>query len=122
MLKRKHTKASDWLPVIQEWKSSGLNKKAFCEQRAINYKTFYRWHTQLARSILPCESNMNLQKPAQSNGFVPIEIKDIVKENNLCEKPCVLRLSTQLQLQIPMTAINVDFLKTLFAAAEVKSC
>jgi len=42
MNKRCYTKASDWLPIIEEWKQNGLSKKDFCKHRAINDKHFYR--------------------------------------------------------------------------------
>lgn len=33
----------DMFPIIEEWKSSGLTKQAFCEQRGIVKSVFFYW-------------------------------------------------------------------------------
>ena len=77
MNKRRHTKAIDWIPVIEEWKQSGLSKKTFCSQKAINYKLFYHSYSKLAY-LEPggerCEKSSLLP-----DHFVPIEITSPTK-------------------------------------------
>jgi len=51
MPKGHRTSARDWLPLIESWKSSGLNKKAFCVQQGIAYKSFMKWYSQLMGTI-----------------------------------------------------------------------
>ncbi len=120
MNKRRYTQASDWLPVIEEWKDSGISKKAFCEQKAINYKYFYRWYSKLT-ALAPTEAKAIGKAPLFSDDFIPVEVTPPPKAISNTTA-CVLHLSSHLQLHIPMSAVGRDFLKTLFEAAEVKSC
>jgi len=36
-----------WQRVVAAWQASGLTKKAFCEQKQINYYSLLRWHKRL---------------------------------------------------------------------------
>lgn len=120
MNKRRYTKASDWQPIIEEWKQSGLSKKNFCEQKAINYKLFYRWYSKLTASESTGVSVIE-KAPLFFRDFIPVETARPSKAT-ASTTACILHLSSQLQLHIPLSAIGRDFLQTLFEAAGVKSC
>jgi len=119
MNKRRYTKASDWIPVIEEWKQSGLSKKTFCSQKAIDYKLFYRWYSKL--TYLEPGGVRGEKSPLLSDHFVPVEMIPPAKTMPTTTV-CVLQLSSRLQLHIPRAAIDRDFLRTLLEAAEVKPC
>ncbi len=119
MNKRVHTKAKDWLPFIEEWQRSGLSKKVFCEQKNIPYKKFYRWYCQLMPTPLPRPETDKAASPL-ANAFVPIKVIGAARGNP--SETCVLRLSAQLQLHIPVTVITADFLRVLFESAGISSC
>lgn len=120
MSKRIYSQASDWLPVIQEWQQSGLSRKEFCHQKKIAYKNFYRWHSKLIQRKLsvPLKS-----KPSATvdTYFVPIQVKSNAEFGSDGEF-CVLRLSSQLALQIPMKAMTANFLQMLYESAGVQAC
>lgn len=46
----KHTSEQMQL-VINEWGTSGLSKKAFCDQRNISYHTFHYWCKRLNSAV-----------------------------------------------------------------------
>jgi len=116
MKKRVHTKASDWLPLIEEWRHSGCSKQIFCEQKQIPYKKFYRWYHRIELSRLA--KAKPLTAPAV---FVPLKVTGAVGLGSGAES-CVLRLSSQLQLQIPLTALTIDFLHILFESVGIRPC
>lgn len=120
MNKRRYTKASDWQPVLEEWQQSGLSKKVFCEQKAINTKLFYRWYSKLTASESTGATSIK-KAPLFSRNFIPVEVTRPSKATPVTTT-CILHLSSQLQLHIPLSAIGHDFLQTLFEAAGVKSC
>ena len=120
MNKRCYTKACDWLPIIEEWKQSGLSKKAFCRHRAINDKHFYRWYNKLI-DWESTDKNLRKQAPLLPGDFIPVEM--IRSSKTIANTTaCVLHLSSRLQLHIPLSAIDRNFLRTLLEAAEVQSC
>jgi hypothetical protein len=121
MSKRVHTKASDWLPIIEQWKESGLNQKLFCEQKNINYKKFYRWQYRLKKTEV---SSPLIAKKAPSSlmGFIPVSVSHSLKPSNSLEQSCTLLLNAKLQLQIPVKAIGPGFLRMLFEAAGSAPC
>ena len=116
MKKRVHTKAKDWLPLIQEWRESGFSKKVFCEEKQIPYKKFYRWYCRIELSRL------DKPKPvAPSTAFVPMKVTGTVYLGDPAAY-CVLQLSSQLQLHIPLKALTTDFLHILFESVGIKPC
>lgn len=48
---------------IEAWKSSGLNKKKFCELEGINYQTFFGWM-----------NGRNRKSFSGENKFIPLEV------------------------------------------------
>jgi hypothetical protein len=50
---------------ISEWKRSGLNQKAFCQQHNIVYSSFHYWYKRF-RDV----------DPPASGGFVPLQFHD----------------------------------------------
>jgi hypothetical protein len=47
--RERHTdRKTYWRKVVAAWKASGLTKKAFCEQKQINYYSLLRWNKRLA--------------------------------------------------------------------------
>ena len=50
---------------INEWKRSGLNQKAFCQQHNIVYSSFHYWYKRF-RDV----------DPPASGGFVPLQMSD----------------------------------------------
>lgn len=121
MKRRKHTKANDWLPIIEAWKKSGLTKKHFCQQSNISYKTFYRWYHQLHKTDLATESVEPLITSPFIN-FIPVTVSEAHKEVVKPTQHCILLLNNKLQLQVPVEVINTGFLQMLMAASGASSC
>ncbi len=121
MKKRKHTKADDWLPIIEAWKKSGLTKKHFCQQNNISYKTFYRWYPQLEKSDLTTGLLAKSIAPSLAD-FIPVTVSGPHRKAAKPEQHCTLLLNAKLQLQIPVEIINTDFLQMLIVASGASSC
>lgn len=51
----------EMFPIIEEWKSSGLTKQAFCEQRGIVKSVFFYW----------CKK---YREDQSAGGFLPIKV------------------------------------------------
>lgn len=123
MKKRVHTKASDWLPIIEAWKKSGLNKKVFCEQQAINYKTFYRWQTQLSKVEICKQQEVEKKANEVLASFIPVKVLQARQVSLPSEQCCTLLLNNKLRLEIPVNAISADFLRLLVeVAGATKPC
>lgn len=49
---RDEYRAQTWAMLIQECHSSGLTKRAFCQQRGISEKSFYYWLRKLRSQMV----------------------------------------------------------------------
>lgn len=121
MPKGQTAKAEHWLTLIDEWKQSNLNKKAFCVNKAISYKNFTKWYSRLVSPRKMGPKRATSSPSAVPSLFLPVEIK-AAEQHMLPAKPLILILSKQLQLQIPLESINGPFLTTLFKSLGVLSC
>lgn len=59
---------NEWQKLIEEQKTSGLSKRAFCKQRGINVEKFY-YH---ARGVTRLKSGMLINQTSQ---FLPVQVK-----------------------------------------------
>ncbi len=121
MRKRKHSKVSDWLLIIEAWKKSGLTKKQFCQQNNVSYKTFYRWHRQLQGPDL---NTPVLNKPTTPSltDFIPVTVREISQQVPKPEQHYILLFNDKLQLQIPTAMMNTNLLQMLMAASGAHAC
>ncbi len=46
-----------WVQAVQDWSSSGLSKRAFCQERGIDEKAFYYYQRRL-RSLLADQAEL----------------------------------------------------------------
>jgi len=63
----KHTSEEMQL-VINEWQTSGLSKKSFCQQRNISYHTFHYWCKRLTSAPASGFTEMIVQADQQIGG------------------------------------------------------
>lgn len=63
----KHT-SEQMQVVINEWRTSGLTKKAFCSQRKITYHTFHYWFKQLDKTRSSGFTELSVQSYEGSRG------------------------------------------------------
>ncbi len=69
MPKRDHRSTAEWKDTIEQQEQSGLTGVAFCLQKDIYAKTFYRQHKLLRRKGLVAETKQFIQvqpKPVQT--------------------------------------------------------
>lgn len=123
MKKRKHTKANDWLPIIEAWKKSGLTKKHFCKENNISCKTFYRWYHQLQPPDLTIKP---LDKSTATStcfaDFIPITVSDAPNKVLKPAQHYILLFNDKLQLQIPIELMNIDLLQMLMMVSGARLC
>jgi len=65
MSNQKTKKRERWRAIFEEWSSSGLSQRRFCDDREIRYSTFCYWRRRL-REEIEIES---------ASPFIPVEIK-----------------------------------------------
>ena len=68
MAKYQRRSQSEWLRILQQQKTSGLNVKAFCQQQALSSKTFYKYRRGLSvlpDSEVPATSFIKITKPVR---------------------------------------------------------
>jgi len=56
-----------WLQHIEDFKSSGLTRKAYCEERQINVSTFDYWREKLS----PSE-----KRKTRESSWIPVKISE----------------------------------------------
>jgi len=66
MGKRTIEKKAYWREVFEEWSSSGISQRQFCEERGIAYSTFCYWRGQVLR---------DRGEEITSSLFLPVEVK-----------------------------------------------
>ncbi len=60
--------------IIEQWRTSGLNQKAFCEQRSIRYYVFHYWYKRYKIQQSGVADNagsfvkLQVAKPSSSGG------------------------------------------------------
>ena len=52
--------------MIEQWKRSGLTKKAYCQQQSIKHHSFYYWYK--------CYRQQHLDMDNKSSSFVKLQI------------------------------------------------
>ena len=70
-------RAQQWAMLIQECNSSGLTKRAFCQQRGISEKSFYYWlrkmRSQMAEAAAP--QLVQLEPISQTEDMLQIQYR-----------------------------------------------
>lgn len=61
--------------LIEEWKTSGISARKFCDDRSLSYHTFNYW----------LKKYRNKDEKTQKKGFVPLKIKDKESNGSKCE-------------------------------------
>ncbi len=73
MTKRKHRSRTEWRSLIQQQVSSGLNGVAFCEQRGLSRKTFYRHRKALEEKATKEATGQFLKVQPKSEQLMPMQ-------------------------------------------------
>lgn len=60
---------ANWLPIIQECRSSGMTVKAWCSQNNINEKQFYYWQRRIRKEAA---NELQLTVAKNSGPFVEL--------------------------------------------------
>jgi hypothetical protein len=77
---RRHVRRSrsDWQQLIDEQARSGLSQRAFCAARALSAKSFQHWKRQLATTVAPSSSWLELgalpERPVAAGWDLELEL------------------------------------------------
>ncbi len=77
MVNRKYRSKAEWRDLIKEQALSGLNGVAFCDQRGLSRKTFYRYRKVLNEKATASVSDQFIKvhpKPVQLMPVPPVSI------------------------------------------------
>jgi transposase len=87
----KQNNSTEMFSLLEEWKTSGISAKKFCNDRSLSYHTFNYW--------LKKYRNKGEKKPQK--GFIPLKIKE--KESGICK--CEMYPSEQVHIANSWNAI-----------------
>jgi len=69
----KQNNSGDMFSLLEEWQTSGISAKKFCNDRSLSYHTFNYW----------LKKYRNKDDKKSRKGFVPLKIKE--KESSSCK-------------------------------------
>ena len=74
MTRRKHRSKAEWRHLIEQQAHSGLNGVAFCEQRGLSRKTFYRHRKLLTEKASDAVAGQFIQvQPGPVQKTMPLQ-------------------------------------------------
>ena len=73
-----------WVQVIQEWSNSGLSKRDYCQQNAIDEKQFYYYQRRI-RAIIAAQG----ERPALPEGSSGLAANSVGQHSN---RPQIVKL------------------------------
>ncbi len=65
-LSKRESNRQRWFQLIQDWQTSGLSQRAFCEAHQLGLASFQRW-----RRIFMSEAQETSEPPV---GFLPVKV------------------------------------------------
>ncbi|WP_164974053.1 IS66 family insertion sequence element accessory protein TnpA [Filimonas effusa] len=63
-MERKSSMQSSMYAMVREWQQSGLNQKAYCEQKAIKYFIFHYWYRKFRDEHSGSNSFVQIPSPS----------------------------------------------------------
>ena len=99
-----------WVQVIQDWSKSGLSKRDYCQQNAVDEKKFYYYQRRI-RAII-AEQN---ERPALPEGSSGLAASSVRQQNN---HPQIVRLRFPGRAQANASMISVSVNGMSFSVAE----
>ena len=73
-----------WVQVIQDWNNSGLSKRDYCQQNAIDEKQFYYYQRRI-RAIIATQA----ERPALPEGSSGLAANSVEQQSN---RPQIVKL------------------------------
>ncbi len=73
MAERKHRSKAEWQNLIEQQAHSGLNGVAFCEQRGLSRKAFYRHRKVLAGKAVDSVSGQFIKVQPEPIPMMPVQ-------------------------------------------------
>lgn len=106
--KRKHHSRGEREAIIDQWKSSGLSKAAFCRRENLNVSLFYSW-------TCPSVATSSASVPAKPL-LLPAKMTQSQATLSTAGLPIILQLSNGITLKIPMPpnrSLLIELIKEL---------
>ena len=72
-------KMREWSTLIAECRSSGKSVKAWCSEKGISWKTYYRWEKCL---VAEAARQMSLSVPVQNGSLIRIDPNTLPDSSN----------------------------------------
>jgi hypothetical protein len=58
--------------LIEQWKTSGLSQKAFCQQHQVRYSVFHYWYKQYR--VAHPQDNLDNNPTHNASSFIPLQL------------------------------------------------
>jgi hypothetical protein len=97
-MKNKDTQRVQQFAMIEQWKSSGLNQRKFCEDNQIAYHVFHYWYG-VYRSY---------QRPKTS--FLPVQVQQ--PEQPIASN-IIIKGARGIEVLLPVNQQSIDIIKQL---------
>ena len=91
-----------WVQVIQDWSNSGLSKRDYCQQNAIDEKQFYYYQHRI-RAIIAAQT----ERRALPEGSTGMAVNSIGQQSN-CPQIVKLRFPGMAEASVSMISFNVN--------------
>jgi hypothetical protein len=88
MANRKKDGREYWWGVFEEWSSSGLSQRRFCEERGISFSTFCYWRRRLRGD-----------NEVESPPFIPVEVRSPPQSSHASQYE--VRLEDGVRIRVP---------------------
>lgn len=97
-MKNKDRQRAQQFAMIEQWKSSGLNQRKFCEDNQIAYHVFHYWYG-VYRSY---------QRPKTS--FLPVQVQQ--PEQSIASN-IIIKGARGIEVLLPVNQQSIDIIKQL---------
>lgn len=88
--------------IIEQWKSSGLSKAAFCRREKLNVSLFYGWTCPSSTTSAPAKPSL-----------IPVKIMQTQAAFNTGGLPIILQLNNGITLKIPMPTNTLSLVELI---------
>ena len=92
-----------WVQVIQDWNNSGLSKRDYCQQNAIDEKQFYYYQRRI-RAIIATQA----ERPALPEGSFSVAAASSVEQQSNRPQIVKLQFSEMGQTNASMISFSVN--------------
>ena len=90
--------AEEWISLIQDYRASGMTKRAWCQENGIGLSSLHRWEQRLSAEFQ--------ESDGQSTRFVEVSVRRSVGASSRTERALSNPASNQFEAELPQFTIE----------------